>query len=542
LTVALRPLASHVRTALPLALVLVAVFTEPASASRILWQRGFGYQGWGYNEGRAGDFNADGFGDFLFAVPSDDYFPSPNFGWLHLILGAQEGTPFQELLFVGRKAGAKLGIFAGHAGDLNGDGYDDIVAVQLNGLQQEIVLFRGNAPPDTSVDLVVPWISSTSLYSTPPTVLAGVGDVNGDGYDDLAVGNPDNPASSPNRGRVSLFFGGPAFDGTPDLILDGTSAGDRFGAAIAGGRDFDGDGYTDLAVGAPDVDGPAGTNAGEMRLYRGGPGLDAIADGIFKGGASGGELGSFVDFLADFNGDGHADLVAGSLWNAPHGILVFRGGPAFDTTPDWRVVEGFGGRGGDDVNHDGFSDVLVAFTEGTVPGSYVYFGGTNPDTIPDTPLSTWPYYFEFTRGPAVPAGDVNGDGWAEWLVNNSYGGIHPGNEISLFTARPAVPVGVDPPSGTLRMAISPSPARPTDILTMTIPALSGPAGPVNDVAVQVLDVSGREVGRLTPGRGPGAGSFQWVPAQHGVRSGIYFLRVRSSAAGFDRALKFVVVD
>jgi hypothetical protein len=92
------------------------------------------------------------------------------------------------------------------------------------------------------------------------------------------------------------------------------------------------------------------------------------------------------------------------------------------------------------------------------------------------------------------------------------------------------------------MRVSPSPARRVDSITMTIPGLLGQAGAVNDVIAQVLDVSGREVTRLAQGFGPGAGIFQWVPAQHGAHSGIYFLRVRSSAAGFDRTVKFVVVS
>ena len=77
---------------------------------------------------------------------------------------------------------------------------------------------------------------------------------------------------------------------------------------------------------------------------------------------------------------------------------------------------------------------------------------------------------------------------------------------------------------------------------MTIPAILGAAGPVNDVVVQILDVSGREVDRVAQGVGPGAAEFQWVATRNGVRAGIYFLRVSSAAAGYNQTVKFIVLD
>ena len=77
---------------------------------------------------------------------------------------------------------------------------------------------------------------------------------------------------------------------------------------------------------------------------------------------------------------------------------------------------------------------------------------------------------------------------------------------------------------------------------MTIPVILGATGPVNDVVVQVLDLSGREVDRIAQRVGPGPAEFHWVATQNGVRAGIYFLRVSSAAAGYDRTLKFVIVN
>jgi hypothetical protein len=369
--------------------------------------------------------------------------------------------------------------------------------------------------------------------------LGAAGDLNGDGYGDFAVGERNLGPVAPSQGRVSVFFGGPVLNGTPDLTLPGGAPYDAFGWHLAGERDLNGDGFMDLVVGAPNANVTGLTEAGEVRIFHGGPNVDAVADRILQGTSTDAHFGLAVDLLADFNGDGFSDLVVGQgSTGVSHRIWLFHGGPAFDAFPDWTINAGPTVRAGDDVNHDGFSDVL-AFVDS---GSNVFFGGSSADTSPDSPLVGEPPTPRLPYSSAFPAGDVDGNGYQDWLVLSSAGSEHASAILSLYTASPEVTVGVDPPSGTLRMAISPSPARRTDILTMTIPALSGPAGPVNDVAVQVLDLSGREVGRLTPGRGPGAGSFQWVPAQHGVRSGIYFLRVQSRAAGFDGALKFVVVD
>jgi hypothetical protein len=83
------------------------------------------------------------------------------------------------------------------------------------------------------------------------TAVALPGDLNGDGAPDFAVGAAAEDANGDNvPGRVAVYFGGPGADDVPDLVLNGQANGDRFGFAVAGPGDLNGDGFADLAVGA----------------------------------------------------------------------------------------------------------------------------------------------------------------------------------------------------------------------------------------------------------------------------------------------------
>jgi len=423
-----------------LAVSFVTAMPAPLSASHVLWKYGYPGRGSGGYDG-IGDFNGDGLGDFFYWVYGDPFVPSA----LHLMLGAPYDQPFPEIVFPISFDGTVVG-----AGDLNADGFDDILFVA--GYAQGLQVFCGSAVPELNADLAAPW--------SPPgylTTVRALGDLNGDGFDDFALGVAVDNNGSPVRGRVSIFFGSAVLNGIPDLILDGSADGDMFGSAIAGGRDFNGDGFVDLAVGAPRADATSLTDAGEVRVYFGGPGLDAIPDRILQGSSAGAHLGMSLDLLADFDGDHYGDLVVATENPAAphHRVSVFRGGPAFDGIPDWGVDDAsihlwpgttpFADvQAGDDVNRDHYSDVLVSLTVIGIPeslaagvrrGSHVYFGGSAPDTIPDTPLPYEIPWLLWAFTGAQAAGDVNGDGYQEWLVINDGFGSLGGAQLSLFTAR-----------------------------------------------------------------------------------------------------------
>ena len=90
---------------------------------------------------------------------------------------------------------------------------------------------------------------------------SGAGDVNGDGFDDLLVGAYLNDAGGSSAGRAYVYYGGTGANATPDLVLIGETAGDLFGVSVSGAGDVNGDGFDDLLVGAS-LNDAGGSNAG----------------------------------------------------------------------------------------------------------------------------------------------------------------------------------------------------------------------------------------------------------------------------------------
>src|SRR5204862_7217424 len=103
-------------------------------------------------------------------------------------------------------------------------------------------------------------------------LVGGPGDLNGDGYPDVVIDGFLNDAAGQDAGRAYVFFGGPAMSAVPSLVLTGQSAGDNFGV-VKGAGDVNGDGYPDLIVGANQA-GSYPNNPGKAYLYLGGPNMD----------------------------------------------------------------------------------------------------------------------------------------------------------------------------------------------------------------------------------------------------------------------------
>jgi hypothetical protein len=158
-----------------------------------------------------------------------------------------------------------------------------------------------------------PFPSARLVYGRTPNEGFGsavaVGDFDGDGEHDLAAGSPDRSGGDvePGVGAVSVFRGQPGGpSGDARWVFEGTETSASLGAALAAG-DFDGDGFDDLAAGAPG----ASVGGGRVSLFLGGPsGLPHAPDLVEEGvpfASLGGSLAG-----ADFDGDGLADLAVGA--------------------------------------------------------------------------------------------------------------------------------------------------------------------------------------------------------------------------------------
>jgi hypothetical protein len=295
------------------------------------------------------------------------------------------------------------------------------------------------------------------------------GDVNGDGLADVIVGAPGRFTMEPDRpGRAYVVFGKadtalvPLADvsqGIGGFVMDGEAVGDRAGYAASGAGDVNGDGLSDVVVGAWGVD-QNGTNSGRTYVVFGKTDTDPVAlaevaQGIggfaVDGEAEGDFSGVSVSGAGDTNGDGLADLILGASGATSTGLeqtgrayVVFgKAGTARVALAD--VVQGIGGfvmdgeaegdyagfrvsRAGD-VNGDELVDLVVAATGDDQNGinsgrTYVVLGKTDPENVALADVAQGIGGFAMDgearanrAGTSVDgAGDINGDGLDDVLV------------------------------------------------------------------------------------------------------------------------------
>jgi hypothetical protein len=380
----------------------------------------------------AGDVNADGYADLLVGAPDWDI----GRGRISLHLGGDSGTsPTASWVAHGSQAFEFLGSSVSDAGDVNGDGYDDFL-VGAPEFDAEVVPVIGRArlyyggpglPSHSGWE-----VGGFTAGDRCGYAVAGAGDVNGDGYADLLVGCPWTDSSGlTDNGSARLYLGSAAGPSpSAAWITHGVFNKQHHGRALAGAGDVDRDGYDDVLIGAPGS-GDSLINAAELILYRGGPaGLSTIPAMVIPGGAWS-SIGASVAGAGDVNGDGYADMLIGDPTYRPYSsfkpgrVLLYYGGAGALSGVDWIYQGPFHDEsvgaavaGAGDVNGDGFSDILIGAPGAGVfnDGRVVLFLGsaTGPGTEPD-----WESVgsLEVRLGAALAGlGDANGDGFGDAVL------------------------------------------------------------------------------------------------------------------------------
>ena len=286
----------------PIALATAAVLAPLTGAQSALYTR-YGEEGdrFGYSVSSAGDVNRDGRDDLIVGAPMNDEV-GRRAGSAHVYSGSGGSLLFD---FYG-KAHTELGHSVSGAGDVNGDGWDDVIV----GAPRTVYSGTERAYVFSGRDGTVLW-SWTGWVEWFGHSVSGAGDVNGDGHADVIVGAPGTDFFT-WQSYARVFSG---LDGSVLHSFHELAAADRFGYSVSGSGDLDGDGFADLIVGAPQADG-IGADSGCARVFSG---IDGAHLFSLEGDSAGDLFGHSVGGEADFNGDGQPDLVAGALGDDNNG-------------------------------------------------------------------------------------------------------------------------------------------------------------------------------------------------------------------------------
>ncbi len=357
----------------------------------------------------------------------------------------------------GDQGGARLGISVASAGDVNGDGFGDVIvgAYLYDGgevNEGKVFVYHGSA---LGLSISADWTAESNQASAQfGQAVASAGNVNGDCCDDIIVGAPfyDIAVAGDDRGVVLVWHGslaGLGDAGTPANADWGAESGQnssQFGLSVASAGDVDADGFDEVLVGAPLYETPAAGTDDEGRafLYRGlAGGLTPAPVWIAESNQAGAQFGYSVASAGKVDFGPFADILIGAplfdvvvgdnkgaafLWEGSAGGPAVPGIPG---TASWSAVGDDGDRYGwsvasaGDVNGDGFGDVIVGAPQADVPDAetnegraFVYLGA--PGGLVLAAPAAWTAESNQPNAQlgysVASAGDVDDDGYADVIL------------------------------------------------------------------------------------------------------------------------------
>jgi len=408
-------------------------------------------------QGINGDVNGDGYGDVLVGAKLANGSGTDR-GQAFIFHGSSTGvdtTIDATLNYPGSDNGARFGQSVKFAGDVNGDGYADVIIgapyADDTGTDKGIAyIFHGSSTGvDATADATLTFPSTENGAFFGASVSAA-GDINGDGYGDVVIGAYGANSTRTDLGQAFIFQGSSTgVDNTADSTLNypSTDDGAYFGTDVSYAGDVNGDGFGDVLIGAPGANG-SGIDLGSAFLFHGSSsGVDTTVDTTlnYPGTDNDAFFGFNVSFAGDVNGDDYADVIIGAYGADGSGIdrgraYVFHGSSSgisttASTTLNYAQNDDYASFGYSvstvgDADADGYADVIIGspYTEGANDGSkpdhgkvWVYYGTSSGIGTDQTSVQYAGSDGTVYLGISVStAGDVNGDGNSDAVMGIPY--------------------------------------------------------------------------------------------------------------------------
>jgi hypothetical protein len=346
-------------------------------------------ENFGYSATTAGDVNGDGYSDVIIGSIYYDN-GQTNEGRAYVYHGSATGlstTP--DWTAEGNQNSAVFGKSLGTAGDVNGDGYDDIIVGAYsysNGQQGEgrAYVYHGSL---NGISATANWTAESNLeYTYFGTSVSTAGDVNGDGYSDVIVGCDNYGNGESDEGRAYVFHGSPTgLQATPNWTAEPNVAHAYFGGSVSTAGDINGDGYSDVIIGADRYSSDnEHQNEGRVYVYHGSStGLQTTPSWTVESNQANAYFGWSIASAGDVNNDGYSDVIVGApLYdngqNNEGMAFIYLGSPGgLSNIHSWNAEMNIAGDGfginistAGDVNNDGLNDIVIGTNQGN---SYAYY-------------------------------------------------------------------------------------------------------------------------------------------------------------------------